>query len=264
MKKITWISMLAAAGTGIAMTVRRSQSSAPEGVAGDRKGILTHTLEAGARALQKTDPLNRFNVYLVGFHPMKKDPQHQMEAHHYCHQMNEDFAQCVLFDGNGPEARLTGIEYIISEKLFQTLPDEEQQYWHPHNFEILSGQLVAPAIPEIAEHELMLLKMNSYGKTWHVWDTSGRSGPSNIPLGPPMLAWSFNHEGEAEEQMIASRDVRLKVSTADKRRHRQDLVRLAHPQCGVAALQGRFARPTTPSPGVMEAQSRQSAAAGNR
>lgn len=87
--------------------------------------------------------------------------------------MNGDFAQCILFDGNGPEARLTGIEYIISEKLFQNLPEEEQQYWHPHNFEILSGQLVAPAIPEIAEHELMLLKMNSYGKTWHVWDTSG-------------------------------------------------------------------------------------------
>lgn len=256
MKKITWLSMLAAAGTGLVMTVKRSQSSAPQGVAGDRKGIITHALEAGARTLQKTAPLNRFNVYLVGFHPMKEDPQHQMEAHHYCHQMNEDFAQCILFDGNGPEARLTGIEYIVSEKLFQSLPEDEKQYWHPHNFEILSGQLVAPAIPEIAEHELMLLKMNSYGKTWHVWDTSGRSGPSNIPLGPPMLAWSFNRDGEADEDMILSRDRQVGVSTSDKRRHRQDLARLAHPQCGVASLYGKFAGPTEPIPGVVEASSR--------
>jgi len=256
MKKITWISMLAAAGTGVVMTVRKSQSSAPQGVAGSRKGIITHTLEAGARALQKSAPLNRFNIYLVGFHPMKDDPQHQMEAHHYCHQMNEDFAQCILFDGNGPEARLTGIEYIVSEKLFDSFPKEEKQYWHPHNYEILSGQLVAPAIPEIAEHELMLLKMNSYGKTWHVWDTSGRSGPADIPLGPPMLAWSFNHDGEADEEMLVSRDRRLGVSTAEKRRHRQDLVRLAHPQCGIAQLRGRFSRPTEPIAGVVDAVNR--------
>lgn len=256
MKKITWISMLAAAGTGVVMTVRKSQSSAPEGVAGSKKGVITHTLEAGARALQKTDPLNRFNVYLVGFHPMKDDPEHQMEAHHYCHQMNEDFAQCILFDGNGPEARLTGIEYIISEKLFETLPEEEKQYWHPHNYEILSGQLVAPAIPEIAEHELMLLKMNSYGKTWHTWDTSGRSGPSNIPLGPPMLAWSFNHDGEADEELIDSRDRRFGISTEDKRRHRQDLVRLAHPQCGVALLRAKFGKATEPIAGVVDAKGR--------
>ena len=59
--------------------------------------------------------------------------------------MNQDFAQCALFDGNGRDARLNGVEYIISEKLFETLPHEERQYWHPHNAEILSGQLVAPA-----------------------------------------------------------------------------------------------------------------------
>ncbi len=58
--------------------------------------------------------------------------------------MNEDFAQCVLFDGNTAEANLHGLEYIISEKVYDTLPPVEQSYWHPHNYEILSGQLVAP------------------------------------------------------------------------------------------------------------------------
>jgi hypothetical protein len=71
----------------------------------------------------------------------------QMEAHHYCHQVNADLLQCVLFDGNTEDANLIGIEYIISERLFASLPPEEQAFWHPHNYEILSGSLVALAYP---------------------------------------------------------------------------------------------------------------------
>ncbi len=64
-----------------------------------------------------------------------------MEAHHYCHQVNQDFAQCTLFDGNGPNANRTGIDYFISEKLFETLPVAKRDYRHPHTAEIFSGQL---------------------------------------------------------------------------------------------------------------------------
>ena len=51
----------------------------------------------------------------------------QMEAHHYCNQVNEDFAQCVLFDGNTADSRLMGVEYIISAKLYSTLPASESR-----------------------------------------------------------------------------------------------------------------------------------------
>ena len=50
--------------------------------------------------------MHGFDIYLVGFHPMKDDPEMQMEAHHYCHQVNEDFAQCMLFDGNTAKANM--------------------------------------------------------------------------------------------------------------------------------------------------------------
>lgn len=49
-----------------------------------------------------------------------------MEAHHFCRQVNQDFAQCILFDGNSENANLNGIEYIVSEKLFETLSTEER------------------------------------------------------------------------------------------------------------------------------------------
>ena len=92
---------------------------------GEPKSPPTRALELGSRLLQGNSPLAPMDVYLVGFHPMKEDPEHQMEAHHFCHQVNEDFAQCVLFDGNGKGANLNGIEYIISGKIFETLPEDD-------------------------------------------------------------------------------------------------------------------------------------------
>lgn len=142
---------------------------------------------------------------------------------------------------------MTGIEYIISEKVFDTLPPGERQYWHPHNGEILSGQLVAPGLPGAAEKELMKDKMNSYGKTWHTW---AADKGEKVPMGPPMLAWSFNRDGEDQPGLVANRDRTLGINTAEVRQSRQDLVSLAKPQEGVDALKGRFGRPTKDIPGV--------------
>lgn len=220
-------------------------------VPGDPKSPKTVTLEAGAKLLQSSTPLKPFDVYLNGFHPMKDHPDKQMEAHHFCHQVNEDFAQCTLFDSNGTNARLNGIEYIISAKLFDTLPAAERAFWHPHNGEILSGQLVAPGIPAIAEKELMRKKMNSYGKTWHVWNTGHEGMPADqLPLGPAMLAWSFSRDGEALPGLVEKRDRKLGVNALEARRQRADLQKLARPQSGVDDLKGKFARPTKDIPGV--------------
>lgn len=231
-------------------TGRRDTGVRPEGQETTAK---TETLKTGAKLLQGNSPLDPMDVYLVGFHPMKKDPEHQMEAHHYCRQVNEDFAQCALFDGNSREANLNGIEYIISEKLFGTLPEAERKYWHPHNGEILSGQLIAPGIPDVAEKELMRQKMNSYGKTWHVWMTHQGD---KLPLGEPSLAWSFNRDGEIKPGLAEDRDRKLGTDTAAKRKSRQDLTGLARPQSGVDDLNGKFPRPVQSIPGVVDKAAR--------
>jgi len=220
---------------------------------GPDKTTKTKMLEAGAKILQESHPLESMDVYLVGFHPMKDEPEHQMEAHHFCKQVNQDFAQCVLFDGNEAVSNLNGVEYIISQSVFDGLPDKEKQYWHPHNGEILSGQLIAPGIPEVAEKELMKDKMNSYGKTWHFWQSGAFNMMADkIPLGEPRLAWSFNRDGEAIQEMIQQRDERLGVSTARTREQRKDLVELAKPQSGVDVLKGAFPRSTSAIPGVTD------------
>ncbi|HZH43061.1 MAG TPA: OBAP family protein [Lysobacter sp.] len=240
---------------GSAAACSGSGSSPPDTTpAGTPETPRTNALEAGAALLQNDGPLAKLDVVLVGFHPLKDAPLHQMEAHHYCRQVNQDFAQCVLFDGNTEDANLNGIEYIISERLFATLPAEERAYWHPHNGEILSGQLIAPNLPRAAEHALMRDKINSYGKTWHTWLTRHDEHVGTpLPLGPARLAWSFNREGELDPSMLAERDRRFRMDSAERARARADLRSLARPQAGVDALHGRFPRPTRPIPGVRDA-----------
>ena len=231
-----------------------SQNASPEvSPPGAEKTAKTQVLETGAQVLQGNSPPEQMTVYLVGFHPMKAEPEHQMEAHHFCRQVNQDFAQCALFDGNTEDANLNGIEYIISEKLFEQLPENERRFWHPHNFEILSGQLIGPGLPQLAENELMQGKMNSYGKTWHVWNTGfhGMDSADRLPLGEPRLAWSFNRDGEARPGLVERMEERVGVDTKETRDTRQDLVPLAKPQEGVDALQHEYNRETTPIPGVV-------------
>jgi hypothetical protein len=223
-------------------------------VRGEEKTAKTEVLETGAKVLQENDPVAAMDIYLVGFHPMMESPKHQMEAHHFCRQKNEDFAQCSLFDGNTADANLNGIEYIISEKLFNKLPEEEKKYWHPHNYEILSGQLFAPGLPTIAENALMKKKMNSYGKTWHVWNTGhhGLNDATKMPLGEPMLAWSFNHDGEAKKGLEEDTEEKFDVSFSKKRKDRKELVKVAEPQEGVNAIVEEFPGKISSIKGVEE------------
>jgi hypothetical protein len=240
--------IVAGAACGGGNTPPQGGTTAP----GDERTPKTAALETGANVMQAKAPVEKIAIYMDGFHAAKDDPKMQMEAHHYCNQANEDLAQCVLFDGNTADARMMGVEYIISEKLYGTLPIEEKAYWHPHNYEILSGQLRMPGLPDIAEKEALKTKINSYGKTWHTWMTGMRDHqPDPLPFGPPRLQWSFNRDGEAMPGLVADRDKRMRLDTAEAREARADLVPLAKPQGGVDALAGMFPG-AKPIPGVTD------------
>ena len=167
--------------------------------------------------------------------------------------MNEEFTQCVIFDGNTEDANIIGVEYIISEALFESLPGEEKKYWHPHNYEILSGQLILPGVPGVAEKAALAKKLNSYGKTWHIWDTGhvGHPAAHKMPIGKPLLAWSYNRDGEAPAGLVESRDKRMNVDTREKRKDREELAAKARPQMGVDDLKAKLSGSATPRPGVV-------------
>lgn len=229
------------------------QRPAPISPAGQDKGPKFAALQLGAKALQSAAPLRGFDAYVVGFHPAKDDPSMQMEAHHYCKVVNDDLLQCVLFEGNTADANLIGIEYIISEALFETLPADEMAYWHPHNYEVFSGQLIAPGLPAAAEQQLMAELINSYGKTWHTWHTGRHDagGGHSLPLGDPMLMWPFNRDGECDPALDSSRAHALETDPDAVRHRRQELRDRARPQRGVDALADQFPG-STAIPGVRD------------
>jgi hypothetical protein len=126
----------------------------------------------------------------------------------------------VIFDGNGENAKIMGVEYIISEKLFKTLPENEKKLWHSHVHEVKSGTLIAPGIPDAAEHELMEQIVSTYGKTFHTWHTDK---DLKLPLGHPLLMAAFIKDGQLDTNLVIARDKRFGISTAEKRRNRADI-----------------------------------------
>lgn len=180
----------------------------------------TKALDLGAAALQKKPPVEALNEYLDGFHFYSGRLAVQMEAHHYCALVNEEVTQCVIYDGNVRDAKLMGVEYIISKRLYGTLPAAEKQLWHSHVHEVKSGQLIAPGIPQPAEHALMEKIVGTYGKTWHTWHTDLNK---TLPLGVPQLMMGFTADGQADPAMVQARDQRFGIDSAKKREDRASI-----------------------------------------
>jgi len=198
------------------------ESNTPSNVAvpGAASSPKTQVLEAGAAALQNKPPIEALNAYLDGFHFYNGRMSAQMEAHHYCAMLNEEVTQCVIYDGNVKQAKLMGVEYIISDRLFADLDPKEKLLWHSHVHEVKAGQLIAPGIPEIAEKELMKKLVTTYGKTWHTWHTDM---DKQLPVGVPQLMMGFTADGQVDPAMVAARDQRFAISSEEKRAQRQDI-----------------------------------------
>jgi hypothetical protein len=187
---------------------------------GEDASAETSLLEAGAALLQDKPPIDAINAYLDGFHFYNGDLSAQMEAHHYCSILGEELIQCVIYDGNVGGAKLMGVEYIVSGRLFESLPESEKAMWHSHVHEVKSGQLIAPGIPEAAEHALMEKLVGTYGKTWHTWHTDQQR---QLPLGFPQLMMGFTADGQTDAALVAARDARFGIDSAEKRRRRADI-----------------------------------------
>ncbi|MBV9490194.1 MAG: OBAP family protein [Verrucomicrobia bacterium] len=180
----------------------------------------TKLMGMGSHLLQGKHPIDRIDAYVCGLHFYNGDLGRQVIAHHFCSHRSEEFLQCVIYDTNEPDARLIGIEYIISARLFGGLPEEEKRYWHSHQFEVKSGQLTAPGIPQPVEQELMKKLVNTYGKTWHTWQYDRYA---DLPLGVPQLMMGFTQEGQAQRALVNELEKGIGYSVEQRMKDRQDI-----------------------------------------
>jgi hypothetical protein len=207
------------AGAAAAAGVMFGRKAVATATVGQGHALKHRVLDVAAGAMQRKYPLDAMSTYLNGFHLYADAMGRQVEATHFCIHLRHDLHQCVIFDRNEPDARLIGIEYIITEERFRGLPAEEKKLWHSHHYEVKSGILVAPGIPELAEHAYFKDLITTYGKTFHTWQYDR----DDFPYGIPQLMMGLTQDGQANEALIHERDVRLGISTAQKRQSRADI-----------------------------------------
>ena len=201
--------MLCALGSvGLGFTIRDGVASATE-----------HAPHAGQAPA--VGPISSPHAHFCGIHVAKNNRNFQLIAQHYCtahtgHDHGQGLFQCLLFDSVAANAKLLGVEYIISDEQFRALPPEEQKYWHPHTYEVLAGGLIAPDMSPAEEMKFMRQILTTWGKTWHTWPDP----QSPIPLGEPLLMWSLSDDGQADERVVRERDRRFGVSIDDIRKRR--------------------------------------------
>jgi len=191
----------------------------------------TAVLSTVSKPLQSFQPLSNICEAFCGLHLYPNDTKRQVIAYHYCSMLDADRRQCLIYDSNSEHAKLIGVEYIISQKLFESLDENEKKYWHSHKYECESGLLVQVAkamVPEIvvetAEIPALQHLSNTYGKTIQLWPVDDQGNCSHVPHGPPQLLASFTADGQVLPEMVEKRDKAMGISTETKRKEREGRV----------------------------------------
>lgn len=206
-------------GLGLATAGWLGRKAFMQGCVGHGHSVKHRALDFASSLMQPKYPLEAISTYLNAFHFYADDMGRQVEAHHFCTHLSHDMHQCVIYDSNRPNARLIGIEYIISADRFRALPAEEKRLWHSHHYEVKSGELIAPRVPERAEHAYFADLASTYGKTFHMWQIDR----DDFPYGVPQLMMGFTADGQVNQAMLAERDARFGISSQQRRQARADI-----------------------------------------
>ncbi|KAF8751447.1 hypothetical protein HU200_012124 [Digitaria exilis] len=179
-------------------------------------------LDMGAAAVQSLLPVKQVKQHVCTFALYAHDPKRQLETHHYVSRLNQDFLQCAVYDSDASDARLIGVEYIVSRKVFDTLPAEEQRLWHSHAHEIKAGLWTCPRVPGLLEKPELDHLATTFGKFWCTWQVDRGD---RLPLGAPALMVSPQADPAAtvHPKLVRKRDDRYGFSTEELRAARADV-----------------------------------------
>ncbi|KAL0403716.1 UNVERIFIED_CONTAM: Oil body-associated protein 1A [Sesamum radiatum] len=194
-------------------------------IPGEPTQTSTSLLEKATATIQGFGPVNKIHQHLCAFHFYGHDMTRQVEAHHFCGHQNEEFRQCLIYDRPDDDGRLIGIEYLVSEELFLTLPDEEKRFWHSHEFEVKSGVLFMPGVPGPIQRQDLEKVAKTYGKVFHFWQVD--RGDS-LPLGIPQVMMALTRDGQLYENLAQDVENRYNISFAKERENRAYMTGPAH------------------------------------
>ncbi|HEX4219148.1 MAG TPA: DUF1264 domain-containing protein [Acidimicrobiales bacterium] len=110
-------------------------------------------------------------------------------ADHDREPLNDQVSHRLLYDGPGPDARLIGVEYLVSDEVYRRMPAEERLYWHAHECEDDDGLLTRPTRSRSEESAARAEARNLWAKVYRTWVSGG-----DYPRGPTRPFWSDTGE----------------------------------------------------------------------
>jgi len=183
---------------------------------GDAETAKSYVGETVAAAIQSFHPVNAFKTHLNAIACYADDPNKQLIVDKYMAHVNEDVMQTLIFDSDKSDAKLIGLEYTITQKLFNSLPEDEKKLWKSSAHAVLTGNVVAPRMPMVMEHKLMEDLTPTWCKSVATWQVD----KFDLPIGhPTYLAAPVS----LKPDLVYERDRRLGVDTDEERRNRADI-----------------------------------------
>jgi hypothetical protein len=138
-----------------------------------------------AAASNATKPIDGYNSpqgHLNAVRHVFGDPSLRVE--HFCKPNDKIMMVCQLYDSDSANATLMGVEYIITQQQYDSLPDREKPYWHAHREEFRPDR-ADPMMPEWGPKEAMaeMAKMlPTWGKVIITWNPN-----DDVPSFPPQV-----------------------------------------------------------------------------
>lgn len=104
-------------------------------------------------------------------------------AHHYCKTVAGGLIECLLFESDAEDAKLVGVETIVSTGVYNTFSEPEKALWHYHKKELPIVEAKLPDLPPEEAAKVVMSLEETYGKLYILWDP----GKSDLPIGNPSI-----------------------------------------------------------------------------
>jgi hypothetical protein len=143
-----------------------------------QQGMMTNATAAAKPVDGYNLPQGHLNAVRHNF----DDPSLRVE--HFCKPHDRVMMVCQLYDSNSANATLIGIEYMITQGQYDSLPNREKPYWHAHREE-LRPERADPMMPELSPEQAqaeMAKMFPTWGKVIITWIPS-----DDLPSFPPQV-----------------------------------------------------------------------------
>ena len=142
----------------------------------------------------QANPLEGYTIHVTAPHMM--DGEMVGPFHHFCKPINKVVIQCILFDSDEPNARMTEVEYMVSKDAVRSeIPKwSHLKNWHDHDEEIKTGRvaIVNPSDPK-AQKGLAEYVSKTDGIIFHLWPKGAPFPDGSVTIAQSVGHWEAMH-----------------------------------------------------------------------